>query len=524
MPNLSRLRIFFSDNSAICLGSFGYFPCIPLYSYNTYGSYGFALLPSTKQIIENNIRTAVFNSDNKSIKALGAPYNIMLSPIVTSQGAALVNVRVLHSQGISEWTVSISPDGSLVNAFLTDAKSFIQENSNRDYSASTIDNAIQKMSPPNYDYLYKNIQRNNSASNSEKDVVKELINQYNFEKSAPPREPIVDRRVVEFLVATTRKRSDGINNVIASYGGDRGDLSYAVASVRIPEDHKIGRIELPGSWSLFGITWSDSQNDEKHFRIKKVLPVSDVVFDQIIRNKNSKKALIFVHGFNSSFENSILRNAQIVWDLQYDGISVIFSWPSKGSVVDYLYDKDSTISSRGAFVRLIEKLRKEHGIEEVNILAHSMGNLLVLEALAGYSQSRSPFTVARLLMAAPDVDRDSFLDLAPKAKSIVNGMTLYASAADKALAISRQIAGGIPRAGDVPAAGPIVMQEVVETLDITAIGEEIFGLNHDIFGSSRDLIEDISAILRLNQKSPRLAQIRAVPEPPEPVRYWRYAR
>jgi hypothetical protein len=56
------------------------------------------------------------------------------------------------------------------------------------------------------------------------------------------------------------------------------------------------------------------------------------------------------------------------------------------------------------------------------------------------------------------------------------------------------------------------------------VGEDIFGLNHNVFAASRDVMEDISAMLRLNLPPPRLIQIRAVPDPPSIARYWRYVR
>jgi hypothetical protein len=64
----------------------------------------------------------------------------------------------------------------------------------------------------------------------------------------------------------------------------------------------------------------------------------------------------------------------------------------------------------------------------------------------------------------------------------------------------------------------------VETIDVTAVGEDIFGLNHDVFAASRDVMEDISAILRLNLPPPRLIRVRGVPEPPSLPKYWRYVR
>src|SRR5215469_16488403 len=105
------------------------------------------------------------------------------------------------------------------------------------------------------------------------------------------------------------------------------------------------------------------------------------------------------------------------------------------------------------------------------------------------------------------------------AKTIVGDVTLYASSADRILALSRRLAGSVPRAGDVPVDGPLILQNV-ETIDVTAVGDDIFGLNHDVSAGSRDVLEDISVMLWQNLPPPRLIQIRAVPDPPQAPRYW----
>jgi esterase/lipase superfamily enzyme len=231
--------------------------------------------------------------------------------------------------------------------------------------------------------------------------------------------------------------------------------------------------------------------------------------------------LVFVHGFNTTFEDALYRNAQIVWDLQYTGLPVLFTWASRGQVADYIYDKDSAYLAREAFVTLLKKLKDDYGVDQITVLAHSMGNLIALDALANYAKTSNPIQIARLVMAAPDVDRDEFKALAPMAKAIVGGMTLYASSADRAMVLSRELAGGIPRAGDVPTDGPIILPNI-ETIDVTAVGNDIFGLNHNVFASSRDVLEDISLLLRVNLPPPRLVQIRAVPGPPSVPTYWKY--
>jgi len=424
---------------------------------------------------------------------VGSVIEISLSTPVAAQGLINFNARVIHKNGMSEWSLGTRDTGQI--ATYTFEISFVGA---RDKMA-----AFSKTHPVR---KASRRRRNN-----------------NLLFLSPAKKPVVDPRVVEFLFASTRREIVRSPTESISYSGERGSLTFGAASVRIPDDHKIGRIELPSSWSFFGITLSSTPNEHEHFVIKRVVPLSENTFDQIVRAKNAHTAVVFVHGFNTTFEDALYRNAQIVWDLQYTGLSVLFTWASRGDVADYIYDKESAYLAREAFIALLQKLRNEYGIEQVNVLAHSMGNLIALDALANYAQTSNPIQIARLVMAAPDVDRDQFKALAPRAKAIVGNMTLYASSADRAMALSRTLAGGIPRAGDVPADGPIILPNV-ETIDVTAVGEDIFGLNHNVFAASRDVMEDISAMLRLNLPPPRLIQIRAVPDPPSIARYWRYVR
>jgi esterase/lipase superfamily enzyme len=215
--------------------------------------------------------------------------------------------------------------------------------------------------------------------------------------------------------------------------------------------------------------------------------------------------------------------AQIVWDLQYRGLPVLFSWPSRGGVHNYPYDRESAIGARRHFIDLLRSLQKEHRIETVHVLAHSMGNFLALEALANHARTSDPVRIAELIMAAPDVDRDQFLGFVPEVQHIAKGLTLYVSATDRALAASGSFAGGVPRAGDVPAGGPIVLPGL-DTIDVTSLGEELFGLNHTVFAAVRSLIDDIGILLREGRRAPRLPQIRPFPEGSKTPQFWRYVQ
>ena len=62
----------------------------------------------------------------------------------------------------------------------------------------------------------------------------------------------------------------------------------------------------------------------------------------------NSQVLVFVHGFNNRFEDAVFRFAQIIHDSRADVAPVLFTWPSKGSVFAYGYDRESANYSRDA--------------------------------------------------------------------------------------------------------------------------------------------------------------------------------
>jgi len=275
-------------------------------------------------------------------------------------------------------------------------------------------------------------------------------------------------------------------------------------------------------WKVWGFELRHEPLDEaKHFVIRQLQIMTLDVWGELIRKTQAQSALVFVHGFNTSFEDALYRNAQIVYDLDYRGLSILYSWSSRGSALDYRYDLDSAYSGRDGFIFLLKKLRDDFGIQRVDVIAHSMGNLLVLDALKNNAATANPVHVDELVMAAPDVPRDGFERQLPDIQNIAAGTTLYASSADKALAASKLLAI-YPRAGDVPNNGLPVILPGLDTIDVTAIGDEFLGLNHTEFATNRAVMDDLKILLESRRRASRLTEIRAYPETMDGPHYWRY--
>src|SRR5262249_43799299 len=152
-------------------------------------------------------------------------------------------------------------------------------------------------------------------------------------------------------------------------------------------------------------------------------------------------------------------------------LPILFSWPSASGALGYRYDMESARLARDSFVDFLQILEEKAEIKTVHIVAHNMGNALVMEGLDRIAGERMPLNVGELVMAAPDLSRDLFKQLAARVSKVTKGMTLYASSKDKELAASKRLAVDVPRAGDVVAEGPLVLP-MLDTIDVSAFGEE----------------------------------------------------
>jgi len=344
---------------------------------------------------------------------------------------------------------------------------------------------------------------------------------YNLE---PVLEKIRDPRVVDMLFATSRKAKIDASKV--SFTTERADgLSFGSLRVRIPDTHKIGKIELPkvGRYLIwFKIT--EPVDVRKHFVIREIALLDRDGFVDRIRSSNRNEALIFVHGFNNTFEEGAFRLAQIAFDMNYRGLPVLFSWAAASGVLGYRHDIDSARLARDPFIELLKILQNDGNIKTVHIVAHSMGNAVAMEALDRIAGEKLSVEVGELVMAAPDVSRDIFIQLAKRVHGVAKGMTLYASSKDKALLASKTLALDIARAGDVPPEGPVVLDGILDTIDVSTFGEEFLGLDHDTFAGNRSLIDDIGKLVMLRQRPPgqRTPQLKGRPEAANPPLYWWY--
>lgn len=231
---------------------------------------------------------------------------------------------------------------------------------------------------------------------------------------------------------------------------------------------------------------------------------------ELIDRSRLRDVLVFVHGFNVSFDDAVTRAAQLSLDMPFNGAVVAYCWPSRGGLNSYDEDEAINHESVKPFTEFLQSLRASIPTDaRIHLVVHSMGNRLVLKSLRDLpsNDSDSGLRVSRrrpisnLVLCAPDVGLSDFQAWIPNVVPHCSRVTLYANSSDTALIASKSLHAE-PRAGDARFM-PIV--EGVETIDCSRIDMSFMG--HSYYGSNPDVLTDLFVILRENggaQQRPHL--------------------
>ncbi len=280
----------------------------------------------------------------------------------------------------------------------------------------------------------------------------------------PTGQTVAGTTPVNLLVATTRAPSD---NPAVLFGGERGTgLKVDAVTVSIPPDanRKVGQVQWPKKLP---------PNPLKDFTTVAVEPIRSEAETRswIGRHiEKDRRVLVFVHGFNNRY-----------------------TWPSRASIFDYNYDKESTNYSRDALEEMLTRLAKDKSIREVTVMAHSMGTWLAVEALRQMAirNGRVDPKIGNVILAAPDLDVDVFSRQFASLGKTPPKFTLFVSQDDRALSLSRRISGNVDRLGQIdPSVEPYSSQlekAGITVLDLTKLqsGDR---LNHGKFAESPEVV------------------------------------
>ena len=345
----------------------------------------------------------------------------------------------------------------------------------------------------------------------------------------PPSGEETSWDLVPVLFGTDRQEQPDPKRL--QYNAERARrLELGRALVTVPKSHEVPNIERPWVVKIpyFDLTiYEETEDPDKHFTMQEIKKLSEADFLALAReriaasNRYKDHALVFVHGYNTSFDHAIYRTAQIAYDLKFDGAVFLYSWPSGGAVASYTYDRESAQASEPYLRQFLDLVVKQSGASSVSIIAHSMGNQPLLDVLKDMRVGGpQEVVINEVILAAPDVDADNFANVAQRIEGIAKGVTLYAASNDRALIVSRNFWRN-PRAGDVPASGPLIVPGI-ETIDVTAASTDSFALNHSGYAENNDLLQDIGKLILSGLRPPdqRLPALQRTPSPKGD--FWRY--
>jgi esterase/lipase superfamily enzyme len=268
------------------------------------------------------------------------------------------------------------------------------------------------------------------------------------------------------LVATNRKPANGAR-AKPWFGPERSPrLTFALAKLNPPDDSRFSLASVGlDDWRLEAVATVESISE----LIGPALATRDV--------------LLYVHGFNQTFETAVIDAAHLSDGIRFRGATMAFCWPSKAKLFDYGYDRESAMWSRDALEQVFSGLIKSPAIGRVHIVAHSIGTMLAMESLRQIYDRHGGVVVEKIgavVFASPDIDMDVFSSSVERIGPIATKVTVITATNDRALAVSGLLAGGTTRVG---AAEKARLERMgLRVIDASQQGWGI--INHDLFLSN----------------------------------------
>jgi len=299
------------------------------------------------------------------------------------------------------------------------------------------------------------------------------------------------------FVATTRL--DGPEG----FGFDRADrASFLRYSISIPTDREAGQLNWPPRTRK-----PDAARDFLVLDESRFAKATD--FHRALKAEMASRgqtgAVIYVHGFNNTMAEGVYRVAQMHHDLEVPGVAVHYAWPSRGSALGYVHDRDSALFARSGLEDLLNEMVAA-GAKDIVIVAHSMGAIVTMETLRQMvlrDGSNALDRVASVVLIAPDVDVDVFRSQARDIGDLPQPFLIFGSSRDRVLGISATLAGSERRLGSLDSLEQIADLPVTY-LDTAAFTE---GAGHLNLGENPALLKlfggilDIDAAFRADARS-----------------------
>jgi len=333
---------------------------------------------------------------------------------------------------------------------------------------------------------------------------------------------LVQPRTYEVWFGTNRAPKDGSDPASGfdNCRDPRGVVHYGKCCVTIPRSHVFATVGTPW-WKR----WLSLRFEDDHLKLQKIaiMPDEASFFDSVRAelasiDASDRHVLVYLHGYHAGFEEAAIRAAQIGFDLKIRGVTAFFSWPSCASVEGYFVDGERIGASEVDIAAFLTAIVRSTGAERVHLLAHSMGNrglARALQRITAQAASASGVRFWHIILAAPDMEVTLFTGLAKVYPTISERTTMYVSARDKALELSKWLQGS-DRAGYTP---PVTVVPGIDTIEVTDI--DLTMLGHSYYAEAEGVLHDIYDLLNFDAPPDLRARTRLASKNPK---YWAIAR
>ena len=257
-------------------------------------------------------------------------------------------------------------------------------------------------------------------------------------------------------------------------------------------------IELAG-FEEYGVLWASVPPPDLGFTRNWTSPDSSrepasalaEAINQQLRSTGSDEAFIFVHGFNTDYTKNLGIAAEIWHYAGRRGAMLSFAWPSEHSVFEYQADKANAAYATRQFRELLRFLAQQTDIGRINIVAHSAGNPIVVEAMrdlrlmhyqADKASLHSMTGIGRVVLAAPDMDLLQAINATLDGfDECAESVVMYASTRDTALSLSSMIFSDTRLGASVKRLSPEEQEALHKVQSFEAVDVSRAQKNHSSF-------------------------------------------
>jgi len=258
-------------------------------------------------------------------------------------------------------------------------------------------------------------------------------------------------------------------------------LRYSVHQVVVPRTHRPGRISR-----------AFQSAGQRQFTVRSDFTAAIVADAR--RDHGTSEVLVYIHGFEQSFSESLSRAAQLDTDFANPAPTVLYAWPSANRLDGYDRDVEQVTAARWGLVELLDDLAASEA-SRIVIVAHSLGARLAILALADMASAGAPTFFGKfggVAMLAPDIPFDDFTRTVRAHPELAERVVIYGSSRDRVFQIAPLIAGVSRRLGDLRdlegiGEAPVIIVDVSAVRDHTAT-------NHFPVVTSPTLIDTINSL------------------------------